>query len=113
MYALTSAERGKTHTVLICVSASGFSFPPLMVYPRKQRVPDNMREGAIPDTMFEVSESGWINQEIYTKWFDFFVTCSPFLYFDSTLVLLLMFVECDCRGILRACVCSLSGCLLL
>ena len=28
-------------------------------------------------------------------------------------VLLLMFVECDCRGILRACVCSLSGCLLL
>ena len=71
VYALTSAERGKTHTILICISASGFSIPPLMVYPRK-RVPDSMREGAIPDTMFEVSESGWINQEIYTKWFDFF-----------------------------------------
>ena len=40
-------------------------------------------------------------------------SCSPFLYFESTLVLLLMFVECDCRDILRACVCSLSGCLLL
>ena len=77
VYALTSAERCKTHTILICVSASGFSIPPLMVYPRKQRVPDSMREGAIPDTMFKVSKSGWINQEIYTKWFDFFLSNIP------------------------------------
>ena len=47
VYALKLAERGRTHTILICVSASGFSIPPLMVYPRK-RVPDNMREGAVP-----------------------------------------------------------------
>ena len=77
VYALTSAERGRTHTILICVSASGFSIPPLMVYPRKQRVPDNMREGAIPGTIFEVSKSGWINQEIYMKWFDFFISNIP------------------------------------
>ena len=33
VYALTSAERGKTHTVLSCVSASGLCVPPMMVYP--------------------------------------------------------------------------------
>ena len=32
---LTSADKGKTHTVLACVSASGQVLPPLMVYPRK------------------------------------------------------------------------------
>ena len=58
VYALSSAEKGKTHTVLICVSASGFFIPPLMIYLRKQRVPDHMKEGALPNSMFEVSESG-------------------------------------------------------
>lgn len=77
VHALTSAERGKTHTVLICVSASVFFIPPLIISPRKQRVPDHMREGAVPDTMFEVSDSGWINQDIYLKWFDFFVNNIP------------------------------------
>ena len=56
VYALTSAEKGKTHTVLICVSASGFYIPPLMIYSRKQRVPDHMKEGALLNSMFEVSE---------------------------------------------------------
>ena len=32
VYALTSAEKGKTHTVLVCVSASGFFIPPLIIY---------------------------------------------------------------------------------
>ena len=77
VYALTSAEKGKTHTVLICVSASGFYIPPLMIYPRKQRVPDHMKEGALPNSVFEVSESGWINQDIYLKWFDFFINSIP------------------------------------
>jgi len=71
VYAVTSAERGKNHTVLVCVSASGFFIPPLMIYPRKQCVPDHMKEGALPNSMFAVSESGWINQDIYLKWFDF------------------------------------------
>ena len=55
VYALISAERVKTHTVLSCVSASGLCVPPMMVYPRKKSVPDNMREGAVPNTIFTVS----------------------------------------------------------
>lgn len=43
----------------------------------KQCVPDHMKEGAIPNTMLEVSESGWINQDIYLKWFEFFINNIP------------------------------------
>ena len=36
---LTSGEKGKTHTVVVCVSASGHAIPPFMIYPRKRAVP--------------------------------------------------------------------------
>ena len=55
---LTSADKGKTHTLLACVSASGQVLPPFMVYPRKRPVPEKMREGAYPNTVFSVSENG-------------------------------------------------------
>ena len=42
VYALISAEREKTHTVLTCVSASGHILPPFMVYLWKKCVPENM-----------------------------------------------------------------------
>ena len=44
---LTSADKGKTHTVLACVSASGQVLPPFMLYPRKRPVHEKMREGPI------------------------------------------------------------------
>ena len=34
VWAVTSGERGKTHTVITCVSASGQVIPPMMIYPR-------------------------------------------------------------------------------
>jgi len=77
VYALTSAERGKTHTILSCVSASGFVLPPLIVYPRKKSVPDHLREGSIPDTMFANSKNGWSNKHIYLEWFKFFLQKIP------------------------------------
>ena len=77
MYSLCSAERGKTHTVLSCVSASGFVLPPLMVYPWKKSVPDHLRLGAVPNTVFSNSQSGWITKEIYLEWFKWFVQSIP------------------------------------
>ena len=77
VYAMTSAERGKTQTVLSCVSASGYTLPPMMIYPRKKKVPDNLKEGTIPDTLFMNSESGWINSELYLEWFNFFLQHIP------------------------------------
>ena len=59
VYSVTSGEKGKTHTVGVCVSASGHAIPPLMIYPRKQAVPESMRKGAAPGTLFKSSENGW------------------------------------------------------
>ena len=76
VYAITSAERGKTHS---CVSASGYSLPPMMVYPRKKSIPESLKEGAIPHTFFANSDSGWMNSELYLLWFNFFLRISPLL----------------------------------
>ena len=72
VYSITSAEKGKTHTIFSCVSASGFVLPPCMIYPRKRNVPDNLREGAFPGILFCHSETGWVNREIFLEWFNFF-----------------------------------------
>ena len=77
VYAVSAAERGKTHTILSCVSASGVSLPPMMVYPRKRQVPQSLREGAYPNTLFVSSESGWINSELFIEWFNFFIHNIP------------------------------------
>ena len=50
---------------------------PLMIYPRLRSVPDNLRTGAVPSTMFCNSENGWINSTIYFEWFKFFVSSIP------------------------------------
>jgi len=36
VYSVTSAEKVRTHTVLLCVSASGFVVPPCILYPHKR-----------------------------------------------------------------------------
>jgi hypothetical protein len=70
VYAVSAAERGKTHTVLSCVSAAGFIVPPMIIYPRKTCVPDKLKDGAFPNTLFKNSESGWINSELFVEWFN-------------------------------------------
>ena len=70
---ITSAEKGKTHTVLSCISAVGQVLPPMIVYPRKQRVPDSLKNDCVPDTYFACSGNGWINSELYLEWFKFFL----------------------------------------
>ena len=77
VYSLTSGEKGKTHTVVVCVSASGHAIPPLMIYPRKRVVPESMKIGAVSGTMFMTSDNGWITKEIYLEWFKFFIKSIP------------------------------------
>ena len=76
VWSVTSAEKGKTHTILSCVSASGVALPPFMIYPRK-RIPDHMKEGAVPGAAFHCSDNGWITQELYLQWFEFFLANIP------------------------------------
>ena len=74
---LTSADKGKTHTILACVSASGQVIAPFMVYPRKRHVPEKLREGADPNTAFHVSDNGWMTKELFFEWFKMFAWMIP------------------------------------
>ena len=47
------------------MSASGFSLPPLIIYPRKRAVPDNLKVGAIPGTVFENIENDCMDKSGY------------------------------------------------
>ena len=76
VWSVTSAEKGKTHTVVPCVSASGYVISPMMIYPRK-RMTEKLQQEAVPGTLFECSENGWINQGLYLKWFKFFLANIP------------------------------------
>ena len=76
VWSITSGEKGKTHTILACVSASGFVLPPFMIYPR-QRVTENLKKGAIAGTVFHRSDSGWVNSELFLAWLKFFAQSIP------------------------------------
>ena len=67
VWGITSGERGRTHTLLVCGSASGHALPPLMIFPRV-RLPEALKVGAPPGTQFATSPKGWINQEIFSRW---------------------------------------------
>ena len=67
MYALSAGERGKLHTILSCVSATGLVVPPMMIYPRKTSVPEKLNGGAFPNTPFKSSESGRINAALFVE----------------------------------------------
>ncbi len=82
VWAVTSAEKGKTHTVLACASASGFSLPPFIIYPRK-RITEGLRSGAFPGTVFNCSDSGWVNGELFLVWLNFFPSRPVLLILDG------------------------------
>ena len=48
VWSISTAEKGKTHTLLCCVSASGQALPPSMIYPRKLQRPSYSSLPATP-----------------------------------------------------------------
>lgn len=69
---ISSAERGTLITAVCCCSAAGGFIPPALIFPRKKRNPRYM-EGAPPNSLDLVSDSGWITSETFLKWMEFFV----------------------------------------
>lgn len=57
-------------TVLTCVSAAGNSIPPMFIFKSLSgRVPTRVGEGAPTGTLFTGQKSGWIDKDLYLKWF--------------------------------------------
>ena len=73
--ALTSAERGTLVTTEICMSATGSFVPPMFVWPRVRMKPELMDE-CPPGSISECHNSGWMQTNIFTIWFQYFVKVS-------------------------------------
>lgn len=70
--ALTAAERGATVTMIACMSASGYFLPPLVIFPRKN-MSDQLMKGAPPGSIGVAHPSGWVQTNIFTRWFKVFL----------------------------------------
>ena len=79
---IVAAARGAKHiprvskgqhekvTVLACASAAGNTLPPMFIYKSLSgRVPNGVQEGAPAGTLFTAQKSGWIDKDLYLKWF--------------------------------------------
>ena len=56
-------------TVVGCVSAAGYCIPPMVILDRKTLHPD-MTIGELPGTIYGLSSKGWIDQELFSLWFN-------------------------------------------
>nr|XP_047124214.1 uncharacterized protein LOC124806949 [Hydra vulgaris] len=69
---LSSAERGQLVTVEICMSASGNFIPPMFVFPRCRMKPE-LLDAAPPGSIGVAHPSGWMQTDLFLKWFEHFV----------------------------------------
>lgn len=69
---LTSAEKGRTITVICCVNGIGTFIPPMMIFPRVRMKPE-LIDKAPNGSIGVATKSGWVNEEAFLKWFNHFL----------------------------------------
>lgn len=70
--AISSGERGINTTLVACLNAAGHVIPPMIIFKRQRNHPA-LGNGAPPGSLIEVSESGYINSELFLKWLQHFI----------------------------------------
>ena len=65
--AIGSADKSQV-TVVACVSAAGFSIPPMVIWDRKTLAPE-LTVGELPGTIYGLSDKGWMDYELFDIWF--------------------------------------------
>lgn len=85
--AVTSAERGKNHTVACAVSASGHYIPPMFIFPRVRMSP-SLTIGGPPGSIYKTSKSGWITEQLFIEWLKHFKVKSNPSLADPILLIL-------------------------
>lgn len=84
---ITSGERGVNTTMVCAVSAAGFYVPPMIIFKRK-RFNNDLKIGAPPGSVVTISDTGYINSELFVTWLHHFknhVNCNN----DKKVLLLL------------------------
>lgn len=70
---VVSAERGASTTAVICMGAGGSYVPPMLIFSRK-RMKEELKDGAPPGTVFACNDSGWMNLDVFSDWFNHFLS---------------------------------------
>ncbi|KAL7287589.1 hypothetical protein TKK_0018236 [Trichogramma kaykai] len=71
----TSQDRGQTVTAEICYSATGVFMPPMLIFPRVNRN-KSFLYGKSHGSWAEFKKSGWMETDIFIKWFREFIKFS-------------------------------------
>ncbi len=66
--ALGSGNKSQV-TIVGCVSAAGFCMPPMVIWDRKTLAPE-LADGEVPGTLYGLSNKGWMDQELFSMWFN-------------------------------------------
>ena len=66
-YTITSGDKSQI-TVMACASVSGYSIPPMVIFDRKH-LQIEMTMGEVPGTFYGLSDSGWMNADLFHEWF--------------------------------------------
>jgi len=69
----TSAERGKTITIVCCMNACGNFVPPAFIFPRVRMRPEFL-DDARTESLGLADKKGWMNQELFVQYLKHFVT---------------------------------------
>ena len=85
VYNRVIADKAETHTVLPCINAAGEFGPTLLIF-KGARMIEGLKVGALPNVTVAVSQSCWINSELFLTWFQTFIRGIP----SSRPVVLLM-----------------------
>jgi hypothetical protein len=67
-----SWERGRNVTVVCAMSASGSFTPPMFIYPRQRWSNGMKRYGPAGSSGKKCSKTGWINEELFLLWLQYF-----------------------------------------
>ncbi|XP_045453927.1 MFS-type transporter clz9-like [Melitaea cinxia] len=70
---ISSGEKGTTITVVCAFSASGNYIPPFFIFKRK-RMNAQLLRGGNSDMIAAVSDSGWINENLFVDWLHHFIS---------------------------------------
>lgn len=54
---VTTGDKGQV-TVLACVSAAGFTVPPMVIFDRKA-LKEELTAGEVPETLYGLTDNGW------------------------------------------------------
>jgi hypothetical protein len=68
-------NKGKHVTALAAISAAGNYLPPVFIF--EEKPPENVLEDALPNTLVGRTDKGWINQEMFEKYFEHIIPLLP------------------------------------